>query len=211
VVAAEKKQPAVEVKRSQSPQDGEKKLADAKKAGEKGGIPAFVPSPKRTVRKEPAPAGDAAGSAQWTVLVGNYVLEEALATDLASVRKAGLHAYVVSGPLKKSHMSRLLLAEFPERAAAQAELVKLKRYTSDAFILDSAGKHTVFAGSYLLDARAATEIERLAAVGFSLTMKRVEVAIPSKNLTAGSYADQNQAEDTIKKLRAAGIKATLSH
>ena len=133
-----------------------------------------------------------------------------MATDLARVRKAGFEAFVVPAGLKKTHMNRLLLAEFTDRATAQAEFEKLKRYTSDAFIIDSAGMHMVYAGSYMLDAPAASEKERLAAAGFGLTLKRADVSIPSKNLTAGSFADKKTADDVIKKLRAAGVKASLT-
>jgi cell division protein FtsN len=95
--------------------------------------------------------------------------------------------------------------------SAQIELDKLKRVTSDAFMIDSAGMHIVYAGSYVLDARAASEKERLAAAGFSLILKRADVSIPTKNLTAGSFAEKKTAEEILKKLQAAGVKATLSH
>jgi cell division protein FtsN len=107
-------------------------------------------------------------------------------------------------------MNRLMLAEYTDRESAQAELAKLKRLTSDAFIIDSAGMHVVYAGSYLLDSRAASEKERLAAAGFRLTVKRADVALPTKNLTAGSFADKGAAEAVLKKLRAADIKAALT-
>jgi cell division septation protein DedD len=165
----------------------------------------------KSAKKEPAVEEAAVVAGRWTVLVGNYVLEEALAVDLGRIRSAGLEAFVVPGAHKKTHMNRLLLADYTDRASAQNELDKLKRVTSDAFILDSAATHSVYAGSYLLDSRAASEKERLAAAGFALTLKRADVAIPSKNLTAGSFADKKAAEDVLKKLRAAGVKATLSH
>jgi cell division protein FtsN len=103
-----------------------------------------------------------------------------------------------------------MLAEYTDRSSAQAELSKLKKYTSDAFVIDNAGMHTVYAGSYLLDARASSEKERLAAAGFSLTVKRAAISIPTKNLTAGSFLEKSAAEDVLKKLRTAGVKATLS-
>jgi sporulation related protein len=211
----EKKQPIVVEKKPLSAKEGEKKTAVAKKPVEKISVLADAPARHKKVVQKPAVkgpvvSGDAEVSGRWTVLVGNYVLEEALATDLARVRKAGFQAYVVPGAHKKTHMNRLVLAEFTDRAAARIELDKLKRYTSDAFMIDSAGMHVVYAGSYLLDARASSEKERLAAAGFSLTLKRADVSIPTKNLTAGSFAEKNAAEDTLKKLRAAGVKATLS-
>ena len=148
-------------------------------------------------------------SAGWTVLVGSYVLEEALVTDLVRVRKAGLDANIVAGGQKKTKMNRLLLAEFEDHDTAKAQLEKLKRFTSDAFIIDSAGKHIVYAGSYLLDARAGSEKERLAAAGFNLTVKRVDVSIGTKNLTAGVFTDKKAAEEALKTLKAAGFSASV--
>jgi cell division septation protein DedD len=213
----EKKEPVVAVSKPVPAPAAEKKPAEVKKPAEKpaAAVPAVAKVKKdvqKPAKKEAAaaPAG-ATGSGNWTVLVGNYVLEEAMAPDLALVRKAGLDAYVVPGPQKKTHMNRLMLAEFTDRDSAQAELAKLKRLTADAFMIDTAGMHVVYAGSYLLDARAASEKERLAAAGFNLTVKRVDVSIPTKNLTAGSFAEKSAADDVLKKLRAAGVKATLSH
>jgi cell division septation protein DedD len=211
----EKKQTAVAENKSLTAKGVEKKSADMKKPVEKqsAAVTAVATVKKvqqRPVKKAAAVSGNVAGTGPWTVLIGNYVLEEAMATDLARVRKAGLEAFVVPGAKKKTLMNRLLLAEFSDRESAQAELAKLKRLTSDAFIIDNAGKHVVYAGSYLRDTWAVAEKERLAAAGFKLTVKRVDVSIPSKNLTAGSFAEKSAAEDVLKKLRAADVKATLS-
>lgn len=145
----------------------------------------------------------------WTVQVGSYALEEALATDLVLVRKAGLEANVQSGARKKTPMNRLQSAEFSDREAAMQELAKMKKYTSDAFLVDNAGKFVVYAGSYLLDSRAASEKERLASAGFKLAIKRVDVAIPTKVLNAGTFSSKKSAEEALLKLKNAGLKATL--
>lgn len=209
------KQPVVAAKKPLPTKDGEKKMADTKKPVEK--ISKRAESPllptknlPTTAMKKSVVSGVTAVPGRWTVLVGNYVLEEALATDLARVSKVGVEASIVPGPPKKSHMNRLLLAEFTNRVSAQNELSKLKKHTSDAFILESAGMHAVYAGSYLLDARALSEKERLRTAGFGLTLKHADVSIPTKNLIAGSFVDKSAAEDVLKKLRTAGVKATLS-
>jgi len=211
----EKKEPVAAASKPAAAPAAEKKPAAVKKAVEKpaAATPAIATvkkAPQKSVMKEASAPVKAADTGNWTVLVGNYVLEEAMTADLGRVRKAGLEAFIVPGPQKKSHMNRLLLAEFTDRDSAQAELTKLKRVTADAFMIDNAGMHGVYAGSYLLDARAASEKERLAADGFKLTVKRVDVSIPTKNLTAGSFAEKSAAEGVLKKLRAAGVKATLS-
>lgn len=212
----EKKQPVVVDTKPLSAKDAEKKPADVKKPIEKQAAAVTADVKVKKARQKPVkkaavttPPG-VAGSGKWTVLVGNYLLEEAMAADLARVRKAGLEAYVVPGARKKTHMKRLLLAEYTDRASAQTELAKLKRLTADAFIIDAGGVHVVYAGSYLFDSRAASEKARLAAAGFKLTVKPVDVSIPSKNLTAGSFSEKSAAEEVLKKLRAANVKATLT-
>ena len=160
--------------------------------------------------KKPVTARGQAGSGRWTVMVGSYLLEDALAVDLVRVRKAGLEAAVVPGARKKAQMNRLFLAEYGDRSAAQAELDKIRRHTSDAFIMDHGGKYAVYAGSYLLNERALSGKERLTAAGFPLALKRAEVSIPSKSLTAGTFSDKKTAAAALKKLKAAGVKANLS-
>ncbi len=215
--AAEKKQPAPADKKVAAAKEGDKKPADAKKTVEKS-VEKPVKVTAQPKKDTPKPVKDSATAvsaaaptkAGWTVLVGNYVLEEAMAADLAKVRNAGLEAFVVPSSPKRTQMTRLLLAEFTDRASAKAELDKLKRHTSDAFILDNAGLHIVYAGSYMLAARAASEKERLTAAGFGLTLQRTAVSIPSKNITAGTFADKAVADAAVGKLRAAGVKASLT-
>jgi cell division protein FtsN len=50
----------------------------------------------------------------------------------------------------------------------------------------------------------------LSAAGFHVSLKRTEVAIPSKNLTLGPYKNKKAAEAALGKLKAAGVKAALS-
>lgn len=182
-------------------------LADKKIAPAVAKTPAAVP----TAKKKSHSTTTAASSRTWTVVMGPYLLEETMASDLTRVRKAGFSAKIQSTPRQKTAMNRLLLAQFDDRATAQAELDRLKRHTSDAFILEQGGKHAVYAGSYLLDSRAQSEKERLAAAGFSLTLKRTDVAVPSRRLVAGTYHDRVAAEMVQKKLKAAGVRSMLVH
>ncbi len=167
------------------------------------------PSVAKKDAVKPEPVEAAVKTGPWTVLVGNYVMEGSLALDQARIKKAGLEPVIKPGARKKAKMNRLLLVELADRSAAKVELHKLKKHTSDAFILDQGGKHFVYAGSYILDSRAASEKERLTAAGFTLSLKQEEVLIPSKNLSAGVFSDKKAAESALKKLKDAGIKATL--
>lgn len=173
-----------------------------------------LPKPKAPSEKSETAAKAEAklpGSANtWSILVGSYVLEGPLATDMGRVRKAGFEPVIKPGAGKKSAMNRLFVSEFTDRADAQSALVKLKRHTSDAFIIDQAGKHTLYAGSYLLDDRAATEVERLSAAGYSVSLRRTEVSIPSRSLTLGPFNDKKAAETALGKLKAVGVKGTLT-
>lgn len=157
-----------------------------------------------TKKTQPAPVKTSARN--WTVVAGPYLLEEDLATDLAKVGKLGLNTAVQSGVRRKTAMHRLYMGQFNDRATAQAELEKLNKLTSDGFILDRGGKYAVYAGSYLLGSRAQSEKERMAAAGIALTIGKNDVAIPTKNLIAGTYRDKAAAESAAKKMRNAGLK-----
>lgn len=202
----EKKPAVAESKPAAADKKAEPAKAEAKKVASEAAPKAAVPA--KPAKSE---AAASAGGGVWSILVGSYVLEDALSADMGRVRKAGLEPVVKAGPRKKTAMNRLYLSEFANRAGAQAVLDKLKRHTSDAFVVDQAGKHTVYAGSYLLDTHTATEVERLRAAGFQVSLKRTEVAIPSQNLILGPYKDKKAADAALGKLKAAGVKATLSH
>jgi len=208
VVKVDEKKPAAV--KSQLP--AAKKAEPVKPAG-KSQAAEVTPKPKKAAAVAAGAVnsvpGLTASAGPWSVLVGKYVIEEALSVDMGRVRKAGLEPVVKAGSRKKSTMNRLQLAEFASRSEAQAELARLKRHTSDAFIMDQAGKFAVFAGSYLLDARASSEKERLAAAGFKVSIKRTEIAIPTQSLTVGPFKDKKTAESALGKLKAVGVKAAL--
>jgi cell division septation protein DedD len=208
--AAAKQQPAATVKKPAPAKENEKVAKAVVKvpAGPSGTTK--KPEPTALHDKEEAKAVPATGKGPWTVVVGSYVLEDAMASALARVRGAGLEAAIKEGGRRKTAMNRLLAGEYPTRAEAQKELDKLKQYTSDAFILEQGGKYAVYAGSYMLTERANSEKERLAAAGIKLTTKHAEVAIPAKSLTAGTFSDKKAADAAVKKLKGIGFKATLS-
>lgn len=214
VVSGDKKKvDAKEVKQKAPEKKTTATTADKKEipavAAQKAGTPKKqeLEKPKPVAKpKKPAPQP----AASWTLIVGNYLLESEMAADMARVRKAGLEPSITDEKRIKAKVNRLYLGEYDQRAAAQSVLDKLKRQTADAFILQQGGKFVVIAGSYLLEDRVAEERERLTAAGFSLTVKKVDVSLPAKGLSAGTFSDKKSAEAARRKLVAAGIaKATL--
>lgn len=180
----------------------EKKIAAVKDAAKK-------PAAEKA-KPEPAAKAKPASPESWSIVAGNYVLEETLSADMGRIRKAGLTPVVKPSSRKKSSMNRLLVAEVSDRATAQSTLEKLKRHTSDAFVIEQGGKFTVYAGSYLQDEAAGSEKERLKAAGFPVTVKRADIAIPSQSLTVGPFKSKKAAEAALGKLKSAGLKASLS-
>jgi cell division protein FtsN len=106
-------------------------------------------------------------------------------------------------------MNRLLVSEFSDRASAQSALEKLKRHTSDAFIIEQGGKFAVYAGSYLQSESARSEKERLNSAGFSVTVKHTDIAIPTQSLSVGPFKSKKGADAALAKLKSAGIQAKL--
>ncbi len=171
-------------------------------------LPKAVPAIREVVKIQPE-RHKTTGSKNWTVVVGTYLLQDAIVTEMARAKNSGVTLTVQPYTRQKANMTRLFLAEFSDRNAAQSALNKLKQHTSDAFILDHAGRYAVYAGSYLLETRVASEKQRLSAVGFVLYPKRIVVALPSKRLIAGSYTDKKAAEAMLAKLKGAGFKAVM--
>ena len=198
-------------KKAEAAKPVEKKAA-AKVEEKKTATKDAAKKPVAAVKAKPEPAAKAkpAAPGSWSVVAGNYVLEEALSADMGRVRKAGFDPVVKPSTRKKSSMNRLLVAEVSDRATAQSTLEKLKRHTSDAFVIEQGGKFVVYAGSYLQQEAASSEKERLKAAGFAVTVKHAEIAIPSQSLTVGPFKSKKAAEAALGKLRSAGIKATLS-
>lgn len=211
--------PKEAVKKAEPPKASEKPPAVADKKTEtakadikKATVAVSAKSKTLPVKTEKPVKANAVSSGEVgprSILVGTYVLEDALSTDMGHIRKAGFEPVVKPGARKKTAMNRLFLAEFTERSAAQDALDKLRHQTSDAFVVDQAGKYSVYAGSYLLDARAASEMKRLNASGFPVSLKRVEVAIPTQTLTVGPFKDKKSADVALGKLKAAGVKAAI--
>jgi len=173
--------------------------------------PKVAAVPTATVKKAPAPKPapkpvvSAKRGGPWTVVVGNYVLEEKLAADMARVKAAGLTPVMTSGQRHMTTMHRLKYADYADRDMALQAVELLKRTAGDGFALQRSGKHEVFAGSYALLASAQAEQQRLAAAGIKVSIQKSQVGVPSRKLTAGTYTDRAFAESTLKKLKQAGI------
>ena len=198
--------PATESKKAEAPKPSIQTNQNAE-AG-KGAGKKTVPH-SRVKAKAVATAKKAAPRPCFLV-VGNYVIEEALAADMGHVRKAGLVPIVKPSVHKKTAMNRLFVAEFNDRAAAQPTLEKLKHHTSDAFVIKQGGRFSLYAGSYLQKDAAVSEKERLKAAGISVTVRQSDIAIPSRSLSVGPFKSRKDADEGRDRLKNVGIKATLS-
>ena len=197
---AEVKKPAAETKKTAG--------ADRKSEPVKDSVKKPVTAAQ--TKPEPGAKNKITGTGPWTIVVGHFVLEEALSGDMVKVRKAGFEPVVNPSGRKRTTMNRLFVSDFDDRATAQSTLEKLKRHTSDAFILEQGGKFSVFAGSYLQRESARTEKERLKAAGFSLAIKPSAIEIPAQTLSVGPFSSKKSADAALGKLKSAGVKATLS-
>ena len=186
--------------------NGKKSVTDGKKA------PATKVAKKQGNGARPVAAVAAkespASSASWSLVAGNYVLEEALSADLGRIRKSGFTPTVKPGVGKITPMNRLLVAEYGDRAAGQAALQRLRHFTSDAFVIEQGGKFSVYAGSYLQTDAAHIESDRLKAAGVPTSVKRVDIAIPTHSLILGPFSSGKEADTVREKLLGMGIKVT---
>lgn len=141
----------------------------------------------------------------WTVVVGLYVVEETLAEDMAKVKKAGLTPVMTSGPKRSVAMNRLFYGEYSSKEQAQQAVETLRRTAGSGFSLQRGEKHEVYAGSYAVPSGAQAEQQRLAASGVKVSIRKAQVPLSSRKLTAGTFTDRKTAIDAQKKLKSAGI------
>lgn len=141
----------------------------------------------------------------WTVVAGLYVVEEVLAEDLTKVKKAGFTPLMTSGPKRPVAMNRLFYSEYNSKVEAQQAVERLQRAAGSGFSAQRGTKHEVYAGSYAVLSGAQAEQQRLAAAGVTVSIKKAQVPLASRKLTAGTFTDRKAADDAVKKLKAAGI------
>ncbi len=169
-----------------------------KAPSKKSAQPVSTAKGKATAQKPPE-------KGMWKVVAGGYLLESEMSSDIAKIKKAGFNPSVVSGGRIRTKMNRLFAGEFEKRDSALAQLDKLKKITSDAFLLEHGGKISIYAGSYLLADRAEEELERIARGGFKVTLRKTDVNLPSKVLSVGSFTGRDRALEVRAKLAAAGV------
>ncbi len=167
---------------------------------------------KKTKKVAAAKSSDKKSSdgRSWSIIVGDYILEEALSADLGRVRKSGFAPIVKPGSRKKSAMNRLFVSEFKDRSSAASTLEKLQRLTSDAFVIEQGGKFLLYAGSYVNKVAATAESVRLKEAGYATTLKSVDIAIPTMTLSVGPFANRKAADAARGKLQSIGLKVSIS-
>jgi cell division septation protein DedD len=154
-------------------------------------------------KKTPSPAKPAA----YTLEINGDLAESEIAPVLAKLKQAGITHVVKSTSQKGEPMHRLFLADFANRDEALEELERLKLAAPNAFMLKENGRYAVYAGSYLREAKAATEQIRLQAKGVQVLPKSATTPVAVTRVRAGAFADQAGADKAVKALKKAGLTA----
>lgn len=128
---------------------------------------------------------------------------------MAKLKQAGIGHVVQTKTQKGEPMHRLFLADFGNRDEALEELERLKLAASDAFMLKENGRYAVYAGSYLREAKATVEQDRLLAKGVKLLIREATAPVAVIKVRAGSFADQPSAEKAAKNLKKGGLSAKV--
>lgn len=200
----------VTVQAASAPASGVAHAALAKKAAAASSA-ARVPLKKGKAARQLLQRRGIIEAAAFTLLVGAFVTKSSLNDAVKKVKSVGLKPVVEMGDKKMEPMVRLYVAEFPSQALARKEIEKLKSAKVDGFFLkDEDGKYRVYAGSYASEKRAEAERDRGAALGVSLTLKQVMVAVPTFLLVAGSFPTRESALGLAAKLEAQGLKVEVA-
>jgi len=180
--------------------------------------------PQKEVKAEPQPEPQAAsagatGSAapaeqavpgSYTLKIGEYVDKAQMVAAVKKIKQAGLAPTVKEGPKKKTAVIRLYLAEFGEQEAAGRELSRLHAAGAHGFTVKTGEqKYTVYAGSLFDQKSALQEQARLSKHGIKTTLKNVSVALPTFELTAGTFPSREAAQENAAKLEKQHLKAAV--
>lgn len=162
------------------------------------------------------PAAAAAKKVPAVARVGAYALEingdlaeSEVTSATAKLKQAGIAHVVKTKSQKGEPMHRLFLADFANRDEALEELERLKLAAPDAFMLKENGRYAVYAGSYMREAKAASEQNRLQAKGVQLLPKTATLPVAVYKLRAGAFADQAAADRAAKTLKKHGLTASV--
>lgn len=177
-------------------------------AGKVSSVSAHSAAPIKTgvQTKAGVPADASRASGSYYLVVGTYVLKPTVSADKARLEKAGLRPEITPGEKKAQAMNRLLIADVSSRAVAQAELQRVKKESSGAFMVTENGKYLVYAGSYYTAERAGEEQKRLREKGFMPIVKAAPVPVSTYVLKVGRYTSRVAAEKDISRLQGMGFK-----
>ena len=127
------------------------------------------------------------------------------------IKSAGLSPLVKQGPKKNASMIRLLIGVFPDQKAARKELNRLRKVTTDCFILmDENRQYRLYGGTYRNVKGAVQEQERLAAHGVRSSQEQALISVPTLLLTAGSYPSREAALKGAARLEEQGVKSVVT-
>lgn len=201
--------PAAGAKKTASVKADAKVSGTAPPAGKKPGSEAAAKTAavkqKTASAEKPAPKPVKA-KADYSLIVGTYVMKSTLMAAKAKLEHAGFKPAITPGRKKSEPMNRLLLAEFASYTSASSELKKVRKSSKDAFILQQDGRYAIYAGSYFDQARASQEQERLRREGFAPIVKKSSAPVQTFTLSAGGFATREQAEKGAARLRKLGFK-----
>lgn len=189
---------------SETAKTAQKPVAAAKTAPSKPSAPETTAAGKGS-----APAVAAKPAVVYTLEIVGDLAESEISPVAAKLKKAGINRLEKIRSHKTEPMHRLFLADFANRDEALEELERLKLATADAFMLQENQRYAVYAGSYMREAKAATEQKRLLAKGVQLLQKSATAQVPVVRVRAGSFSDHASAERAVSNLKKQGVSAQI--
>jgi len=170
-----------------------------------------APAKKETASAKPVPKQETVKrkGGVYTILVGDFVPDKTLQTVQAKLKKSGIRPVRNKVITTAEPMNRLFVAELNDQDSAEAELQKLKKITTDAFLVADNGKYLLYAGSYFSEGRKQSELQRLSAKGIKAVVKQTRIPIKVTRITVGSYATTDEAASASKQFKKMGISPKI--
>ncbi|GAB4294464.1 MAG: SPOR domain-containing protein [Desulfuromonadia bacterium] len=168
-----------------------------------------TPKPRPVSAEKKGPAVPRNEGGRFAISFGDLP-EGAVLNDLKKRLAAAKITPVTTRPVtRKVTMHRLLVSEQGDHDTALREVASLRKRKVDAFMGEAGDRYRVYAGSYLYRDRADEEVKRLASQGITVTVVEGEAEVKLQSVTAGSFADRQQAEKARSAVTGKGPTPTV--
>ena len=169
-----------------------------------GSVPSQVEGPN----SKPVPVV-AAGSVEYSVQVGAFILDSSVADLEKRLRGLGYDPFLKKGSTT-AMMNMLTVGPFAKVDEARTALSRLKDAGVDSNMRRrNDGGAIINAGSYLLEENATNIMKKVRSLGYPVKLFKKEARLPMTFVRVGRFPDKSEADSAKTELKGKGLEGIV--